>query len=112
MRDSANLVCFFKLFITKAICREIAKMLVLSRKLGERLFIGEDIVLIVNKIAGNRVTLAIEAPNHVRIVRGELSPLPQNAGANEPSVCRIDSHMIESPGPVGQPVGDLGIAAC
>lgn len=52
-------------------------MLVLSRKPGERLTIGEDIVLVVNKVSGNRVTLAIEAPQDVRIVRGELAPLPQ-----------------------------------
>jgi len=52
-------------------------MLVLSRKVGERLVIGDDIVVIINKIAGNRVTIAIEAPNDVRIVRGELAPLPQ-----------------------------------
>lgn len=52
-------------------------MLVLSRKVGERLNIGDDIVLVVSKIAGNRVTLAIEAPTHVRVVRGELPPEPR-----------------------------------
>lgn len=87
-------------------------MLVLSRKLGERLVIGEDIVLIVNKIAGNRVTLAIEAPNHVRIVRGELSPLEQSGSPNAPSACRIDCHMIDTPCPASQPLSELGIASC
>lgn len=52
-------------------------MLVLSRKVGERLNIGDDIVLVISKIAGNRVTLAIEAPADVRVVRGELPPEPQ-----------------------------------
>ncbi len=52
-------------------------MLVLSRKVGERLVIGEDIVLVVNRVAGNRVVLAIEAPSSVRIVRGELAPLAE-----------------------------------
>lgn len=52
-------------------------MLVLSRKVGERLVIGEDIVLVVNKVAGNRVVIAIEAPSSVRIVRGELAPLTE-----------------------------------
>lgn len=51
-------------------------MLVLSRKPGERLMIGDDVVLVINKIAGNRVTIAIEAPRDVRVVRGELAPLP------------------------------------
>lgn len=49
-------------------------MLVLSRKVGEKLVIGGNITVVVSKIAGNRVTLAIEAPQDVRIVRGELAP--------------------------------------
>jgi carbon storage regulator len=47
-------------------------MLVLSRKLGEKLVIGENITVVVSRVAGNRVTLGIEAPGNVRIVRGEL----------------------------------------
>jgi carbon storage regulator len=50
-------------------------MLVLSRKIGERLVIGDGITVVVNRIAGNRVTLGIEAPQDVRIVRGELRPM-------------------------------------
>lgn len=49
-----------------------ADMLVLSRKQGEQLRIGEDIVLTVNRVSGNRVAIGIEAPRDVRIVRGEL----------------------------------------
>jgi len=48
-------------------------MLVLSRKIGEKLVIGDNITVVVSRVAGNRVTLGIEAPNDVRIVRGELS---------------------------------------
>ena len=47
-------------------------MLVLSRKEGERLMIGDNITLVVSKIAGNRVTVGIEAPADVKIYRGEL----------------------------------------
>lgn len=47
-------------------------MLVLSRKMGERIHIGEDIFVEVRRVAGNRVTLAICAPKNVRILRGEL----------------------------------------
>ncbi len=47
-------------------------MLVLSRKRGESLVIGDDVRVVVTRIVGNRVTLGIEAPNHVHIVRGEL----------------------------------------
>jgi carbon storage regulator len=47
-------------------------MLVLSRKLGEKITIGDGIVVSVMKINGNRVQLGVEAPAHIRIQREEL----------------------------------------
>jgi carbon storage regulator len=47
-------------------------MLVLSRRIGEKLVIGDEITVTVNRVAGNRVSLGIEAPPHVRVVRSEL----------------------------------------
>ncbi|XZE32988.1 carbon storage regulator [Pirellulaceae bacterium SH501] len=47
-------------------------MLVLSRKEGERIVIGENITLVVSRISGNRVAIGIEAPKEVTVVRGEL----------------------------------------
>lgn len=47
-------------------------MLVLSRKVGEELLIGDKISLIVKRVAGNRVLLGIEAPSEVHVIRGEL----------------------------------------
>ena len=47
-------------------------MLVLSRKQGEEILIGDDVRLVVQRIGGNRVTIAIEAPEHVTITRSEL----------------------------------------
>ena len=57
-------------------------MLVLSRKEGEKLVIGDNISVVVTRVAGNRVTLGIEAPADVRIVRGELKPV-------EPSLQKV-----------------------
>jgi len=51
-------------------------MLVLSRKVGERVVIGDNIVVVVKRVAGQRVTFGIEAPTDVRIVRGELEVFP------------------------------------
>jgi len=48
-------------------------MLVLSRKEGERIVIGDNITLVVSKVSGNRVTIGIEAPKDIKVVRGELS---------------------------------------
>jgi carbon storage regulator len=50
-------------------------MLVLSRKVGERLVIGDNITVVVSRVAGNRVTIGIEAPDDVRVIRGELRPV-------------------------------------
>jgi carbon storage regulator len=47
-------------------------MLVLSRKVGDRVLIGDQVTVVVSKIAGNRVTLAIEAPESMHIIRAEL----------------------------------------
>jgi carbon storage regulator CsrA len=47
-------------------------MLVLSRKVGERIHVGENIILEIRRSAGNRGTLALDAPRNVRILRGEL----------------------------------------
>ena len=47
-------------------------MLVLSRKVGERIHIGNDVFVEVRRISGNRVTLAVNAPHDIRILRGEL----------------------------------------
>lgn len=48
-------------------------MLVLSRKVGEKLVIDGNITMEVLKIQGNRVTVGITAPADVKILRGELS---------------------------------------
>jgi carbon storage regulator len=47
-------------------------MLVLSRKVGERIHVGDNITIEIRRIAGNRVTIALGAPRDVRILRGEL----------------------------------------
>jgi carbon storage regulator len=53
-------------------------MLILSRKVGEKIVIGDGITVVVNRVAGDRVTLGLEAPPEVRILRGELRPFDDN----------------------------------
>lgn len=48
-------------------------MLVLSRKLGERLVIGPNIIVTVLEVRGNLVKLGCEAPPSVPIHREEVS---------------------------------------
>ena len=47
-------------------------MLVLSRKVGERIWIGDDISITVVRITGGGVRLGIEAPSEMPVVREEL----------------------------------------
>jgi carbon storage regulator len=49
------------------------QMLVLSRKVGDKLVIDGNITVEVVKIQGNRISLGIVAPSNVKILRGELS---------------------------------------
>lgn len=51
-------------------------MLVLSRKVGEKLVIDGNITMEVVKIQGNRISLGIVAPSNVKILRGELTETP------------------------------------
>ena len=47
-------------------------MLVLNRKVNQRLVLGDHIELLVLRIKGNRVTLGLRAPHGVSIHRGEV----------------------------------------
>jgi carbon storage regulator len=47
-------------------------MLVLSRKLNEKIVIDGGIVVTVVKIEGGQVRLGIEAPGHVKVFREEV----------------------------------------
>jgi carbon storage regulator len=60
-------------------------MLVLSRKLGQRFQVGQDVRITVVKIDRNSVRIGIEAPDDVTVYREEIVPrdstsdLPVNA---------------------------------
>jgi carbon storage regulator len=57
-------------------------MLVLSRRPGESITIGDDIVVTVVAAANGQVRLGITAPQHVRVLRAEiLKALKEENGA-------------------------------
>jgi carbon storage regulator len=56
-------------------------MLVLSRKLGEKIVIGDNILVTVVKIDRNQIRIGIEAPNDVPVYREEIAP--QRAARHE-----------------------------
>lgn len=47
-------------------------MLVITRRPKEKVMIGNDITVTINKISGNNVFLGIEAPRNVKIMREEI----------------------------------------
>ena len=47
-------------------------MLVLSRKVGERIYVGDQVKITVVRITGGGVRLGIEAPSDLPVVREEL----------------------------------------
>ena len=47
-------------------------MLVLTRKPGERLMIGDNIVLTVVEVKGDNIRIGIDAPREVKVYRGEI----------------------------------------
>jgi carbon storage regulator len=47
-------------------------MLILSRKVGEQILVGKDVLLTVVKTSTGAVRLGITAPPEVTITRGEL----------------------------------------
>ncbi len=47
-------------------------MLILGRKPGEQILIGDNIVVTLLAVEGGRAKLAIDAPKNMRIARAEL----------------------------------------
>lgn len=58
-------------------------MLVLSRKTGETIYVGDDIVITIVRIGPTSVRIGIDAPKHLNIARQELI---------HDSQCRDGSH--------------------
>lgn len=58
-------------------------MLVLTRRIGEAVHIGDDIVVRVLGVKGNQVRLGFDVPKSINVVRDELlkkTPEPAKVG--------------------------------
>lgn len=58
-------------------------MLVLSRHVGEKLLIGDNVTVTIVRIGPNTVRVGIEAPRDMKIVREELVIHIQGEGDSE-----------------------------
>ena len=91
-------------------------MLVLTRKLQEKIQIADSITITVLRVKGNSVRLGIEAPRSVRVVRSELPPedrdmeIAVDVGTREPDqtadICEGLSPADESANPEDR-IGEL-----
>lgn len=86
-------------------------MLVLSRKINERIKIGENVWITIVKLNGGRVSLGIEAPRSIAINREEIAthdnsitinqqcenvdPLP-DLRSRKKRKDKVDTHMSKS----------------
>ena len=60
-------------------------MLCLSRKVGEKIIVGDDITIEVVDVRGGRVRIGISAPDYCAIVREELLPILAEQSRRESS---------------------------
>jgi carbon storage regulator len=65
-------------------------MLILSRRVGESITIGNDVVVKVVALSGNQIRLGITAPREVRVLREEIFKAMQEE--NRPAAAAPDSN--------------------
>jgi carbon storage regulator CsrA len=80
-------------------------MLVLTRKIGESIRIGDHITIEVRRVAGNRVTIAVDAPRDVRILRGELARLLEPICSTPPPNHTSEASQTKNTTPSSTPAG-------
>lgn len=67
-------------------------LLVLSRKIGERILIGDEIAITVVKVAHGGVRIGVEAPAEMAVVREELASRleeAERAAAEKAAACGV-----------------------
>lgn len=68
-------------------------MLVLTRKVGERIQIGDQITLSVIRVQNGKVRIGIEAPDDVRVRRDELDSDMRNTSFSDRSTNAADASV-------------------
>jgi len=76
-------------------------MLVLSRKVDERILIGDSVRLTVVSIRGNQVRIGFEAPADVPIFREELQVLHGQTAVSRNASPKAGSPLAPSPALIG-----------
>lgn len=53
-------------------------MLILQRKVGQSIFIGENVKITIQEISSDKVKISIDAPKDIKIIRDELKLAAMN----------------------------------
>jgi carbon storage regulator CsrA len=83
-------------------------MLVLKRKMQEQIKIGDNIVITVVRIRGRAVSIGIDAPSGVRVLRAELPnhpPVPADVQDSDATDADPDD-PVQKPDTLRQPLTD------
>jgi carbon storage regulator len=72
-------------------------VLVVSRKVGERILIGEKIAITVVKVGSSGVRIGIEAPKEMAVIREELAEQLRRAEVLAIETAQRDAADSESP---------------
>lgn len=83
-------------------------MLVLSRRVGERILIGDDIVITVVDVRHDTVRLGIAAPRSVRVNRAEVHQAVAQANKDATQAAGSDLDVVRS---LRRPAGAPNLAA-
>ena len=78
-------------------------MLILTRKLGERIVIGGDILITLVEIKGSQVRIGIDAPSHLGVYRQEVLDKIESENVRSSEVAAPDlsaaASLLNSKGP-------------
>ncbi len=81
-------------------------MLILTRRVGESIVVGDDIVLTVFEVRGDAVRIGIQAPRSVKVNRKEIYEEIQRSNAQ--AVSSSDDAVDALRGALGSPADDPG----
>jgi carbon storage regulator len=80
-------------------------LLILTRRVGESIVVGDDIVLTVFEVRGDAVRIGIEAPRSVKVNRKEIYEEIQRSNAQ--AVSSSDDAVDALRGALGTPADDV-----